>query len=104
MPQPFLLTLRAFSYFPQKPRELLRAFILHSKTSLARFLPADARHAFTYPVLSLLLPLSALELGRLSLLNVFLFSFSSIRAFSVYAVQGISMTTAEANRRYESSL
>ena len=63
---------------PHKARELPRAFILHSTTSHARFLPADARHAFTYPVLSLLLPLSALESGRLSLLNGFLFSFGSI--------------------------
>lgn len=54
------------------------AYILHSTTSHARFLPADSRHAFTYPVLSLLLPLSALESGRLSLLNGFLFSFGGI--------------------------
>ena len=55
-----------------------RAYILRSITSHARFLPADSRHAFTYPVLSLLLPLSALESGQLSLLNGFLFSFGGI--------------------------
>ncbi len=54
------------------------AYILRSTTSHARFLPADSRHAFTYPILSLLLPLSALESGRLSLLNGFLFSFGGI--------------------------
>ena len=55
-----------------------RAYILRSITSHARFLPVDSRHAFTYPVLSLLLPLSALESGQLSLLNGFLFSFGGI--------------------------
>ena len=55
-----------------------RAYILRSITSHARFLPVDSRHAFTYPVLSLLLPLSALESGQLSLLSGFLFSFGGI--------------------------
>ena len=100
----YLLHAPSCTSIPQKARELVRAFSLHSTTSHARFLPADVRHAFAYPVLSLLLLLSALESGRPSLLNMFLFSFGTIRAFSVYAVQGISMTTAEANRRYESSL
>jgi DUF1365 family protein len=54
------------------------AYILRSTTTHARFLPANSRHAFTYPVLSLLLPLSALESGRLSLLQGFLFSFGGI--------------------------
>ncbi|KAH9969988.1 hypothetical protein BGW80DRAFT_1176686 [Lactifluus volemus] len=52
-----------------------RAYVLHSITTHARLLPADSRHAFTYPVLSLILPLSALESARLSLLNGFLFSY-----------------------------
>ena len=55
-----------------------QAYILRSITSHARFLPVDSRHAFTYPVISLLLPLSALESGQLSLLNGFLFSFGGI--------------------------
>lgn len=55
-----------------------QAYILRLITSHARFLPVDSRHAFTYPVLSLLLPLSALESGQLSLLNGFLFSFGGI--------------------------
>jgi DUF1365 family protein len=63
---------------PHNVRAFPRAYILRSTTSHARFLPADSRHAFTYPILSLLLPLSALESGRLSLLNGFLFSFGGI--------------------------
>jgi len=55
-----------------------QAYILRSITYHARFLPVDSRHAFTYPVISLLLPLSALESGQLSLLNGFLFSFGGI--------------------------
>lgn len=55
-----------------------QAYILHSITSHARYLPVESRHAFTYPVLSLFLPLSALESGQLSLLNGFLFSFGGI--------------------------
>jgi hypothetical protein len=72
----------AFSH-PSSPhsgnaRSFPQAYILRSITSHARFLPVDSRHAFTYPVLSLLLPLSALESGQLSLLNGFLFSFGGI--------------------------
>ena len=59
-------------------RTFPQAYILRSITSHARFLPVDSRHAFTYPVLSLLLPLSALESGKLSLMNGFLFSFGGI--------------------------
>jgi Protein of unknown function (DUF1365) len=55
-----------------------RAYILRSVTTHARLLPADSQHAFTYPVLSLLLPLSALESARLSLLGGFLFSYGGI--------------------------
>lgn len=70
----------SFSHSPtmHNARTFPRAYILRSITSHARFLPEDSRHAFTYPVLSLLLPLSALESGRLSLLNGFLFSFGGI--------------------------
>lgn len=72
----------AFSHLPSPPpgndRTSPQAYILRSITSHARFLPVDSRHAFTYPVLSLLLPLSALESGQLSLLNGFLFSFGGI--------------------------
>jgi DUF1365 family protein len=74
----YLLYTSSRTPIPQKSSEIPRAFVFHSTTSHARFLPADARHAFTYPVLSLFLPLSALESGRLSLLNGFLFSFGSI--------------------------
>jgi DUF1365 family protein len=63
---------------PYNARTFPQAYILRSITSHARFLPVDSRHAFTYPVLSLLLPLSALEPGKLSLLNGFLFSFGGI--------------------------
>jgi DUF1365 family protein len=69
---------RALSPSPCNARVFPPAYILRSTTSHARFLPADSRHAFTYPVLSLLLPLSALESGYLSLLNGFLFSFGGI--------------------------
>ena len=55
-----------------------RGYVLHSVTTHARLLPIDSRHAFTYPVLSLLLPLSALESAHLSLLNGFLFSYGGI--------------------------
>ena len=72
----------AFSHFPSPHTDSARtspqAYILRSTTSHARFLPVDSRHAFSYPVLSLLLPLSALESGQLSLLNGFLFSFGGI--------------------------
>lgn len=54
------------------------AYILRSITTHARFLPVDSRHSFQYPVLFLLLPLSSLESGRLSLLKGFLFSFGGI--------------------------
>ena len=73
----------AFSHHPSphtgNGRTLPQAYILRSITSHARFLPVDSRHALTYPVLSLLLPLSALESGHLSLLNGFLFSFGGVR-------------------------
>jgi DUF1365 family protein len=67
-------------YSPNIPRQYdyktsPRAYILHSITTHARLLPTNSRHAFTYPVLSLILPLSALESARLSLLNGFLFSY-----------------------------
>jgi DUF1365 family protein len=71
----------AFSHLlstPGNARTSPQAYILRSITSHARFLPVDSRHAFTYPVLSLLLPLSALESGQLSLLNGFLFSFGGV--------------------------
>jgi DUF1365 family protein len=72
----------AFSHLPSlhtgNGRTFPQAYILRSITSHARFLPVDSRHAFTYPVLSLLLPLSALESGQLSLLNGFLFSFGGV--------------------------
>ncbi|KAI0270508.1 hypothetical protein BC834DRAFT_967286 [Gloeopeniophorella convolvens] len=54
------------------------AYIVRSVTTHTRLLPVDAQHSFRYPVLSLLLPLSALEAGRLSLLCGFLFSYGSI--------------------------
>ena len=73
----------AFSHLPSphtgNGRTFSQAYILRSITSHARFLPVDSQHAFTYPVLSLLLPLSALESGQLSLLNGCLFSFGGIR-------------------------
>lgn len=72
----------AFSHLPSphtgNARTFPQAYILRSITSHARFFPLDSRHAFTYPVLSVLLPLSALESGQLSLLNGFLFSFGGI--------------------------
>ena len=72
----------AFSHPPSShtgnARTFPQAYILRSITSHARFLPVDSRHAFTYPVLSLLLPLSVLESDQLSLLNGFLFSFGGI--------------------------
>jgi DUF1365 family protein len=66
------------SPLPGNARTFPQAYILRSITSHSRFLPVDSRHAFTYPVLSLLLPLSALESGQLSLLNGFLFSFGGV--------------------------
>jgi DUF1365 family protein len=72
----------AFSHLPRAHNgnagTFPQAYILRSITFHARFIPLDSRHAFTYPVLSLLLPLSALESGQLSLLNGFLFSFGGI--------------------------
>jgi DUF1365 family protein len=69
----------AFSHLPTgNPKTFAQSYILRSITSHTRFLPVDSRHAFTYPVLSLLLPLSSLEAGQLSLLNGFLFSFGGI--------------------------
>jgi len=66
------------SPYTDNARTSPQAYILRSTTYHARFLPVDSRHAFSYPVLSLLLPLSALESGQLSLLNGFLFSFGGI--------------------------
>ncbi|KAF9228151.1 hypothetical protein BS17DRAFT_323494 [Gyrodon lividus] len=44
-----------------------RAYILTNKVTHARLLPAHSKHAFTYPTLSLLLSLDALESGSLDL-------------------------------------
>ncbi|THH13483.1 hypothetical protein EW146_g6738 [Bondarzewia mesenterica] len=55
-----------------------RGYILTTTVTHSRLLPADSRHAFTYPVLTFFLSLSALELGRLSLLRGFLFSYGGV--------------------------
>ncbi|KIK98276.1 hypothetical protein PAXRUDRAFT_31278 [Paxillus rubicundulus Ve08.2h10] len=44
-----------------------RAYILANKVTHARLLPAHSKHAFTYPTLSVLLSLDALESGSLDL-------------------------------------
>ena len=55
-----------------------QAWILKSSVTHARLIPTTARHTFTYPVLSFLLPLSALESGRLSLGRGYIFSYGGI--------------------------
>ncbi|KIJ57829.1 hypothetical protein HYDPIDRAFT_42422 [Hydnomerulius pinastri MD-312] len=44
-----------------------RAYILTNKVTHARLLPPESKHAFTYPTVSLLLSLDALESGSLDL-------------------------------------
>jgi Protein of unknown function (DUF1365) len=61
----------SYVLYSSRPHDLKtspRAYVLRS-------IATDSRHAFTYPVLSLILPLSALESARLSLLNGTLFSY-----------------------------
>ncbi|KAI0063377.1 hypothetical protein BV25DRAFT_423649 [Artomyces pyxidatus] len=58
---------------PRPPR--LRAFLLHTSVTHARLLPHESRNIFTYPVLTFLIPISALESHALSLVRGFLFSY-----------------------------
>ncbi|KAF8841057.1 hypothetical protein BDN67DRAFT_902290 [Paxillus ammoniavirescens] len=59
-----------YSHCPLKlspPPSHARAYILTNKVTHARLLPAHSKHVFTYPTLSVLLSLDALESGSLDL-------------------------------------
>ncbi|KZT23007.1 hypothetical protein NEOLEDRAFT_1070267 [Neolentinus lepideus HHB14362 ss-1] len=54
------------------------AYILNSKVTHARLLPLRSTHAFTYPTLTLLLPLKALEDNRLDLGGGWIFGYGGL--------------------------
>lgn len=56
----------------------LQAYILQSQVTHARLLPHTSAHAFTYPTLSLLVSLNALEAHRLDLGHGWIFSYGGL--------------------------
>ncbi|KAH9943764.1 hypothetical protein B0H21DRAFT_810161 [Amylocystis lapponica] len=53
-------------------------YIVHSTVTHARLLPSESAHAFTYPLLGLLLPLGALEAHALDLARGWLFGYGGL--------------------------
>ncbi|KAF8889695.1 hypothetical protein BD779DRAFT_1439247 [Infundibulicybe gibba] len=53
-------------------------YVLHNQVTHARFLPTESAHAFTYPTLSLLVSLDALEAHELDLARGWLFSYGGL--------------------------
>ncbi|KAF8064031.1 hypothetical protein FPV67DRAFT_1584507 [Lyophyllum atratum] len=56
-----------------------RGYILENQVTHARLLPTASAHAFTYPTISLLVSLNALEKGELDLGRGWVFSYGGIR-------------------------
>lgn len=55
-----------------------RAYICTNKVTHARFLPVESAHRFTYPMISFLMSLSALENGELDLGGGWLFGYGGL--------------------------
>jgi len=55
-----------------------RAYILENQVTHVRYLPIASKHAFVYPIFSLLVSLKALEDGELNLLGGWLFGYGTI--------------------------
>lgn len=62
-------------YHSQRPST--RGYILMNQVTHSRLLPRAARHSFTYPTFSFLVPLSKLESGSLDLLGGLLFRYGA---------------------------
>lgn len=58
-----------------KTTAIPKGYILQCKTTHARFLPTDARHAFAYPTLSFFVSLDSLESGKLDLGRGWVFGY-----------------------------
>jgi DUF1365 family protein len=66
---------RPLSMAPSPP---VPAYVLENRVTHARLLPRPSSHAFTYPTISLLVSLRALESHMLDLWNGFLFGFGGL--------------------------
>ena len=55
-----------------------QGYILQNQVTHSRLLPADSAHAFTYPTLSILVSLNALENSSLNLASGWIFSYGGI--------------------------
>ncbi|KAF9054184.1 hypothetical protein BJ165DRAFT_690511 [Panaeolus papilionaceus] len=55
-----------------------RGYILHNSVTHARHLPVESTHAFTYPTLTFLVSLQALEDGQLDLGNGWIFGYGGL--------------------------
>ncbi|TDL26880.1 hypothetical protein BD410DRAFT_715281 [Rickenella mellea] len=67
----------AWFYYPRSTQGPLPAFILRNKVTHTRLLPTETAHAFTYPTLSVLLSLNALESHALDIGGGWLFGYGT---------------------------
>jgi DUF1365 family protein len=83
-----------------------RAYVLENQVTHARLLPVDARHAFTYPTLSLLLSLNALEDHSLDLARGWIFGYGGrwARLVGLRAAPYLSPTGGSLRQRLETVL
>ena len=64
---------------PQLPLEQIHGHLYHARTAHARFLPIQAKHVFSYPVLFFGVDVDALEAGKLELGRLFGYNPSNWR-------------------------
>jgi DUF1365 family protein len=64
-----------YRLLPNRRAGVSRAYILENQVTHIRLLPAESAHSFTYPTLSFLLPLNALETGSLDLFRGWVFGY-----------------------------
>lgn len=70
-----IIPIIAVYFFGAKVKDLRgRAYILNNSTTHVRYLPIEAQHSFTYPMVSLLLSVKDLEYSRLDLGRSFAYS------------------------------
>jgi DUF1365 family protein len=71
----------ALIYFKRSPKNLPlcpQSYILENKVTHARLLPLESAHSFTYPTVSLLLSLNALEAHSLDLYRGWVFGYGGL--------------------------